>query len=91
MKYNVGAVVSNSLIGSGSILNGEITDSVVFRKVFADEGSVIRNSIIMEDSYIGKGCVVENAIIDKDVYISDGRNAIGKPGEPMVLKKGARL
>lgn len=87
-KYNTGAEVKNSLIGSGSILNGYVTNSVLFRKVFTGEGSTIKNSVIMESSYVGKGCIVENAVIDKEVVISDGKQVIGTPEEPIVISKG---
>ena len=33
-KYNPGAIVKNSLVGSGSIINGTIENSVIFKKVF---------------------------------------------------------
>lgn len=87
-KYNIGAQVSDTIVGSGSILNGTIEHSVLFRKVYTGENSTIRNSIIMEGSYIGNNCVVENAILDKDVVLSDGKQVIGKQGEPIILRKG---
>lgn len=90
-KYNAGADVKNSLIGSGSILNGHVDHSVLFRKVFTGEDSTIRNSVIMESSYIGKGCIIENAVIDKEVVISDGKQVIGTKEEPMVIAKGTVL
>lgn len=90
-KYNFGASVKNSLIGSGSILNGEVVNSVLFRKVFTGDESHIRNSIIMEGSYVGKNCVVENAIIDKEVVLSDGKQIIGTDDEPIIISKGTVL
>lgn len=90
-KYNSGAEVKNALIGSGSILNGYVNHSVLFRKVFTGEGSSIKNSVILEGSYIGKGCIIENAVIDKEVVISDGKQVIGTPEEPAVIPKGTVL
>lgn len=87
-KYNLGAEVSDAIVGSGSILNGKIEHSVVFRKVYTGEGSTVKNSIIMEGSYIGNNCVVENAILDKDVVLSDGKSVIGEEGNPVIIKKG---
>jgi len=72
-KYNYGARVTDSLIGSGSILNGYVNKSVLFRRVFTGDNSSITNSIIMEGSFIGNNCVIENAIIDKEVIVSDGK------------------
>jgi len=90
-KYNSGADVRNAIIGSGSILNGHVKDSVLFRKVFVGENSSVNHSVIMEGSHICKGCVIENAIIDKDVVISDGKQIIGTPDKPFVVAKGAVL
>ncbi len=87
-KYNVGANVRGSIVGSGTIFNGTVEGSVIFRKVFVDEGAVVKHSIIMENSKIGKNCVVEYAIVDKDVVISEGKSVIGTPDYPVVLKKG---
>ena len=90
-KYNYQADVSNAIVGSGTIINGKIEDSILFRRVYIGEETKIKASIIMEDSYIGKNCVVEYAIIDKDVYLSDGKKVIGRPDEPIILRKGFRL
>lgn len=91
-KYNAGADVSDTVVGSGTIFNGKVEHSVVFRKVYTAEDSVVRNSILMEGVKIGKGCIIENAILDKDVVISDGQKVIGKSTqEPVVLKKGTKL
>jgi glucose-1-phosphate adenylyltransferase len=88
-KYNEGANVRDSLVGSGSILNGYIERSVLFRKVFTGENTSIRNSVIMEGCYIGNHCVVENAILDKEVVLSDGKQIIGTLEEPVILAKGS--
>jgi len=88
-KFNFGANVRDSLVGSGSILNGYVSHSVLFRRVIAGENSSIRDSIIMEGSYIGNNCVIENAILDKEVIVSDGKVLRGEPGEPLIIGKSA--
>ncbi|MDR3238773.1 MAG: glucose-1-phosphate adenylyltransferase subunit GlgD [Clostridiales bacterium] len=90
-KYNMGAQAKDALVGSGSIINGYIEHSVLFRKVFTSENSVIRNSVVMEGSYIGNGCVVENAILDKEVVLSDGKQICGAPDNPIIIAKSAVL
>ena len=86
-KYNHGAAVKNSLVGSGSILNGAVENSILFRRVYTGEYSSVKNSIIMESSFIGNGCVVENAILDKEVILSDGKRITGEAGEPVIIAK----
>lgn len=91
-KYNKDADVRDCIAGSGTIFNGKVEHSVIFRKVYTGEGSVVKNSIVMEGCKIGKNCVVENAILDKEVVLSDGQQVIGKsPQELAILKKGTRL
>ncbi|WMI81477.1 glucose-1-phosphate adenylyltransferase subunit GlgD [Anaerotignum sp. MB30-C6] len=91
-KYNKDADVRDSLVGSGTIFNGKVEHSIIFRKVYTGEGSVVKNSILMEGCRIGKDCVVENAILDKEVVLSDGQQIIGKSIHDLaILKKGTRL
>ena len=91
VKYNQGANFVDSIAGGGSIINGTVDHSVLFRRVYVGENSVVRNSVIMEGCYIGNNCVVENAIFDKNVIISEGKHVIGKEGKPIVLKKNSVL
>lgn len=87
-KYNASADVKNALVASGTIIDGKVTNSILFRKVFVGEGTSVDNSIIMESSYIGKGCTIKHAIIDKEVVVSEGKEIIGTPDEPIVISKG---
>ena len=91
VKYNEGADVSNTIIGGGSIINGKIESSVLFRRVYIGENSVVKNSILMEGCYIGNNCVVENAILDKQVSVSDGKHVSGEVGKPCVFKKRSTI
>ncbi len=91
-KYNKDADVRDCISGSGTIFNGKVERSVIFRRVYTGEGSVVKNSIVMEGCKIGKNCVVENAILDKEVELSDGQQVIGKSvSELAILKKGTKL
>lgn len=90
-KYNTGASAKDVLVGSGSIINGKLLHSILFRNVFVGENTDIKNSIIMEGSYIGNNCVIENAILDKEVVVSDGKSIIGTKENPTIVPKGSRL
>jgi glucose-1-phosphate adenylyltransferase len=63
-KYNGEAVVNNSLIASGCIIDGTVENSVLFKKVYVGNNCVIRNSIILNDVHIGDNCVIENCIVE---------------------------
>ena len=91
VKYNGAAEVRNTICGGGSIINGRVENSVLFRRTFIGENTTVKNSIIMENSYIGNNCVIENAIFDKNVVVSDGRQIIGERDNPVILKKDTVL
>lgn len=63
-KYNAGSRVSNSLVSSGCIINSQVENSVLFKKVFVGKNCVIKNSIILNDVYIGDNTHVENCIVE---------------------------
>lgn len=63
-KYNPGCRVRNSLVASGSIINGDVEDSVIFKGSFIGNNCVIKNSIILNDVYIGDNTVIENCIVE---------------------------
>ena len=59
-KYNPGSVVRNSLVSSGSIINGYVENSLIFKDVFVGENCVIRNSIVLNGVYLGDNVRLEN-------------------------------
>jgi glucose-1-phosphate adenylyltransferase len=87
-KYNAGADVRDALIGSGGILDGNVSHSVLFRKVTVREHSSVRSSVLMEGCFIGSNCVVEYAILDKEVIVPDGKQVIGAPDDIKIVRKG---
>ncbi len=88
-RYVKGAVVKNTMIANGSIIEGEVENSVVSRSVKIGKGSIVRNSIIMQKSQIGDNCIIDGVIIDKDVKIGDGVVLKGNADEPYVVEKGS--
>jgi len=87
-KYNTGATVTNCLVGSGAILNGHASRSIIFRKVYTGENSQIDNAIIMEGTKIGDNCLIKHAIVDREVIIKDGAQVIGSVESPLIVSKG---
>lgn len=70
-KFNAGARVHHSLSSSGCIVNGQVEDSVLFRKVYIGKNTLIKNSIILNGAFIGDNCIVENCIVDSRSNIPD--------------------
>lgn len=89
-KYNPGAVVKNSLVGSGSIVNGTVENSVVFKKVFVGNHCVIKNSIILNDVYLGDNVYIENCIVESRDTIRAGARYVGEDGIRIVVEKNMR-
>ncbi len=71
------AVVEESLVNEGCMIEGEIQHSVVFQGVTVGEGSSIKDSVIMPDARIGKNVKIERAIIAPGMIIED--NAVIRP------------
>jgi len=66
------AKVVKSIIGEGTEIYGEVTNSVIGEGVTIEAGAVVRDSIIMQDTVIGAGAIVEKAIVAEDVKIGAG-------------------
>ena len=77
-KFNVGSSVTNSLVGSGTIINSHVENSVLFKKVFVGNNSVIKNSIILDGAYIGDNVRVENCIVESGETLLSDTNYIGE-------------
>ena len=90
-KYNGDAVVNNSLIASGCIINGTVENSVLFKKVYVVNNCVIRNSIILNDVHIGDNSVIENCIVESRDTLRANTIHTAEPGEiKVVVEKNFR-
>lgn len=90
-KYNPGAVVKNSLVASGSIINGVVENSVLFKKTYVGDNCVIKNSIILNDVYIGDNTYIENCIIESRDTIRANSCLVGAADDiRIVMERNAR-
>lgn len=64
--------IERSIIGEGTEVYGEVSNSVIGAGVSIGEGAVVKDSIIMKGSVIGAGAVVNKAIIAEDVTVGEG-------------------
>ena len=71
-KYLEGAKVRNSMVSDGSLIQGEVDHSILFREVKVGKGAKVKNSIIMQRCVIEDGAVVENVILDKSQTVKAG-------------------
>ncbi len=91
-KYNPGAQIKNSLISSGCIINGQVENSVLFKKVYIGNNCVIKNSVILNNAYIGDNTVIENCIVESRGSVRANTEYITEPGQTpkIVLDKNDR-
>lgn len=86
-NYRDTAVVEKSLVATGCEIDGEVSNSILFRNVKVSEGATIKNSIIMQRCKIEAGVYLENVILDKDVTITKDQSLIGTKEQPFVIAK----
>ncbi len=86
-KYNAGCSVKNSLVASGCIINGTVEGSLLFRKAFVGNNSVIRNSVILNDVYIGDNVTIENCIVESHNTILAGSVYHGNPDDVTIVSE----
>lgn len=88
-KYGLGASINNSLIANGCIIDGEVTNSVLFRGVHIGKGVKVSNCVIMQDTVIEEGCKLDYVISDKDVVVKNSRELKGFKSYPMYINKAS--
>ena len=87
-KYEEGAVVSNSLIADGCVIEGKVENSILFRGVRVSRGTIVRNSILLQDTYVGANVTLNCVITDKNAAIRDDRVLSGHESMPFFIGKG---
>lgn len=90
-KYNPGSKVRNSLVSSGTIINGEVTNSLLFKKVYVGNDCVIKNSVILNDVYISDGAYIENCIIESGSTIKSGAKFVGEGVPAIIVENNERF
>ena len=73
------------MIASGSIINGTVEDSILFKKVYIGNNCVIKNSIILNDVHIGDNCYIENCIVESRDTLRANTVHTGDPNEIKVI------
>ena len=89
-KYNPGSQVKNSLVASGCIINGQVENSVLFKKVYVGNNCVIKNSIILNDVYLGDNTHIENCIVESRDTIRANSYHCGEEEIKVVVEKNER-
>lgn len=86
-RYLDNAIVKNSLVADGCIIDGIVENSILFRGVKVARGAVIKNSIVMEKTSIGENASINYTITDKNVVVQKDRHLSGYESYPIVIVK----
>ena len=90
-RYAPGAVVKNSILADGCVIEGTVENSIIFRGVRVQKGAVVKNAIIMQDGYIMSNTHLECCILDKGVIVREGTKLIAPATYPTVIGKNTIL
>ena len=90
-KYGNSAIVKNSMIADGCVIEGEVENSILFRNVKVARGAVVKNSIVMQDSVLGENSMINYIITDKNVVIRDKKVLSGSENHPFYISKGIMI
>lgn len=73
VKVGSNAIMHNSLVSNGCVIEGTVINSVLSPGVRVGKGSVVKDSVVLNNVIISTDVTVNRCIIDKKVTI--GRNA----------------
>lgn len=79
------AIVHQSLVNEGCMVNGTVEHSVLFPGVHIGEGTIVKDSVVMPGAKIGANCRIENAIIASDMMIENDRVILPEKKGQVVL------
>ncbi|MEE9457980.1 MAG: glucose-1-phosphate adenylyltransferase subunit GlgD [bacterium] len=82
VKFGPEAEVVNSLVADGSIINGRVENSVLFRRVYVEARARVKDSIILDGTRVGAGASLDRVILDKFAAVGRGARVGDDVGEP---------
>lgn len=63
------ALIENSLVHSGCLVEGEVQRSILFPGVRVEAGARVKDSVLLFDTIVGPGAVLDKTIADVEVRI----------------------
>ncbi len=91
VRYGKDSRVTGSVVADGSIIDGTVSDSVLFRSVYVGKGAKVSNCILMTGTVVEDGAELDGIITDKHVTITAGARVIGSSNYPVYIKKGSTV
>lgn len=87
------ACIQNSIIGSGTEIDGTVINSVISGGVKIEEGAIVRDSVIFSNVVIRKNAIIELSIIDENTEVGCGAvvGAKGKENDICVVARNEKI
>lgn len=82
------AKIKNSMISEGSMVLGEVENSVIFPGVRIAKGAKVTNSVVMQSTTIGENATVDYAILAQNCDIEPDAHVAGEDGAIKVIADG---
>ena len=82
------AKVRRSMINEGSMIFGEVENSVIFPGVRIGKGAQVKNSVIMPFTVIAENARIDHAIVAQNCEIAAGARVTGAEGAIVVVPEG---
>lgn len=78
------AIVKNSLLNEGCIIEGQVVNSVISSGVIVEKGAKVTNSVVLSNCIIKSTAVIDKAVVLENVIINSGEK-IGLEKEGIYL------
>ena len=82
------AKIKKAMVSEGSMILGEVENSIIFPGVRIGKGAKVTNSVIMPSTVIADGAVVDYAIVAQNCEIAEGAKVTGELGAITVVAEG---
>jgi glucose-1-phosphate adenylyltransferase len=82
------AKIKKAMVSEGSMVLGEVENSIIFPGVRIGKGAKVTNSVIMPSTVIKDGAVVDYAIVAQNCEIAEGAKVTGELGAITVVAEG---
>ncbi|QWB99596.1 glycogen/starch synthase [Mycoplasmatota bacterium] len=86
-RYGKDAIVKNSIIASGAVIEGEVVNSIIGRKAHVKKNAKVYHSILMNHSLIEEDALVEYSLLDKETKVVRGAKVHGTIDQLFVSEK----
>ena len=85
------AQVKTSMISEGSMILGEVENSIIFPGVKVGRGAKVKNSVVMASTVIEEGASVDYAIVAQNCTIEKNAAVSGEETAIKVIPEGERV